>query len=91
MHVKVISFVDFDQINNFSELNAEVEKMTNDSTDLESLFGRICALDKCLGRVRQAQQSAKAEIQPKEEVQSNEQKVRILNRCRLCIGSLVAN
>ena len=54
--------------------------MTNDATDLESLFGRICALDKCLGRVRQAQQSAKTEIQPKEE--SDEQKVRalILNR-----------
>ena len=39
-----------------SELNLELEKMTQDDcTDLESLFGRICALDKCLGRVRQAQ------------------------------------
>ena len=28
---------------------------TGDCVDLEALFGRICALDKCLGRVRAAQ------------------------------------
>ena len=42
----------------FSEVNGEIERLNSsgdDGQDLEAIFGRICALDKCLGKIRSAQ------------------------------------
>lgn len=45
-------------------MDGELDAMTQeDCVDLEGLFGRICALDKCLGRVRTAQDEQKAKLE----------------------------
>lgn len=51
-------------VDDMSEVNDELDAMTQeDCVDLEGLFGRICALDKCLGRVRTAQDEQKAKLE----------------------------
>lgn len=64
-----------DIIGDISEVNEELEKLNSigdTGQDLEGVFGRICALDKCLGKIRTAQISKKnTEVSPdmpKEEI-----------------------
>lgn len=57
-----------------SEVNGELDAMTHeDCVDLEGLFGRICALDKCLGRVRTAQDEQNKEAKLEQQHQTKEE------------------
>ena len=68
---------------NCSEVNGEIERLNSsgdDGQDLEAIFGRICALDKCLGKIRSAQVKSanqKAEKNPSDEIPQINEKPKI--------------
>lgn len=62
-----------DMIGDLSEINGEIERLNSsgdDGQDLEAIFGRICALDKCLGKIRSTQ--VKSVIQKTEKNATDE-------------------